>query len=252
MKESKTYMKLNIASQSSQDIQGSTPLRLYCKTQRTRFDGNSNIPPFPIGSIPWRTVYFSQTQNGMHFESGTWLDLMQATNPPAFGRSFPTRWGIRSMTRYSLAKVAGNPRFKSVVFGNSADDVNKMIIDLLSQRMAGETGIEAHENEQIPRDADKLSIWANFNKTVAASSRLPQGSFTSRAIQKYREDNILPRNKDPPLWWNEYKIIHPNLAKLAQKILCIVASSVPCEHFYSQTGMVTTDRRKRINEKKQI
>ena len=43
-------------------------------------------------------------------------------------------------------------------------------------------------------------------------------------------------NTDPGEWWNERKMVFPNLSELARKYLPITATSVPSEHLFSDTG----------------
>ena len=50
--------------------------------------------------------------------------------------------------------------------------------------------------------------------------------------------------RDKPLkWWNVRKRILPNLARLAQKYLGIVATSVPSERLFSTAGNIVSAKR---------
>ena len=45
----------------------------------------------------------------------------------------------------------------------------------------------------------------------------------------------------PPLhWWSVHRHFYPNLSKLACKCLCVVATSVPSEQFFSIAGNVVS------------
>ncbi|CAH1106791.1 unnamed protein product [Psylliodes chrysocephalus] len=63
-------------------------------------------------------------------------------------------------------------------------------------------------------------------------------------MQKFLEEEILPRDsKHSFLWWQEHKQIYSYLSKIAQKRLCTLATSVPCERLFSKAGQVLTERR---------
>ena len=50
--------------------------------------------------------------------------------------------------------------------------------------------------------------------------------------------------RDKPLnWWNVHKCVLPNLARLAQKYLGIVATSVPSERLFSTAGNIVSAER---------
>ena len=54
-------------------------------------------------------------------------------------------------------------------------------------------------------------------------------------------------NTDPGEWWNERKMVFPNLSELARKYLPITATSVPSERLFSDTGNHISIRRTRLD-----
>ena len=48
---------------------------------------------------------------------------------------------------------------------------------------------------------------------------------------------------DPLIWWREHQLEYPRLALLAQRYLCITATSVPCERAFSKAGWIVNKRR---------
>jgi hypothetical protein len=70
------------------------------------------------------------------------------------------------------------------------------------------------------------------------------------AVNQYLEMPYLERKEDPLAFWDERKHLMPGLAKMANKYLCIPATSVPSERLFSKAGLVTNDRRNRLNPKK--
>jgi hypothetical protein len=54
--------------------------------------------------------------------------------------------------------------------------------------------------------------------------------------------------EDPLFWWNQKKVILPNLAIQARVYLAIPATSVPSERLFSSAGNVFTKKRNRLSQ----
>ena len=67
--------------------------------------------------------------------------------------------------------------------------------------------------------------------------------FESR---QYFQDHVLQRADDSLKWWSENSKHYPNLAKLANKYLCITATSVPSERLFSKAGELISHKRSQI------
>lgn len=97
----------------------------------------------------------------------------------------------------------------------------------------------------------KDDIWGVVDKKIMESS-VPPTSYTSAAmmVKQYIELPYLDRKCDPLQFWNDKKCLFPRLSKIAQKYLCIPASSVPSERLFSKAGILCNDRRNRLAPKK--
>ena len=50
-------------------------------------------------------------------------------------------------------------------------------------------------------------------------------------------------------WWNQHKIVFPNLYKAASKYLAVPASTVAVKSLFSEAGLVVTKLRNRLEPK---
>ncbi|XP_072392331.1 zinc finger BED domain-containing protein 4-like [Diabrotica undecimpunctata] len=154
-----------------------------------------------------------------------------------------------------------DPRFKTFGFSeiNSGENAKQCIISAVSEKYAeelrkkniSETDLCPETKSTISTDSDEFSIWSSFDKSVTVAQ--PRGTSKSRAIievQRFLEDEILPRNENPLNWWREHKYHYPTLSIIAQEKLCALASSVPCERLFSKAGQVLNERRTRLSDKK--
>lgn len=69
-------------------------------------------------------------------------------------------------------------------------------------------------------------------------------------MDRYLAEPPLLREGDPLYWWKAHAAAYPILSKLAKASLCFVATSVPCEQIFSQTGLIISDRRTKLKPSK--
>lgn len=149
-----------------------------------------------------------------------------------------------------------DPKFKHYALTKSLGDQTKTkVINAVAQHIRNNT----NNTETLPavpvEERDECCIWDNFDsKTSAITS---QGTNTSKAIievNRYIDDNILPRTNDSFSWWRDNSYNYPNLSKIVKEKCCVVGSSVPCERVFSKAGFVISERRNRLkpNKVKQI
>ncbi|XP_072400484.1 zinc finger BED domain-containing protein 4-like [Diabrotica undecimpunctata] len=142
-----------------------------------------------------------------------------------------------------------DPRFKYFVFKDSdaVEKVKKVIITALTEIINAQC--ERHEPEPIPSTSSnpvsllaeteqnkaKYSLWDSLDKNV--SQFKPKVTPSSRAIiefQRYLEDEVVSRSKNPLDWWRENEHNYPYLSRLVRARCCALATSVPCESYFSQ------------------
>lgn len=63
-------------------------------------------------------------------------------------------------------------------------------------------------------------------------------TYNDHFIDRYKEAPTVSRAQDPLDWWRENRANFPRLAILAQKFLCVPATSVASERFFSAAGLI--------------
>ena len=61
-------------------------------------------------------------------------------------------------------------------------------------------------------------------------------------ILRYKTEATIPLDGDPLVWWSMHSCFFPSLSQLAQKYLCVVATSVPSEQVFSTAGNVVSSK----------
>lgn len=98
--------------------------------------------------------------------------------------------------------------------------------------------------------ATKGGIWTDFDMQVVSSQHHRSASSDVLIeIRRYSEEKLIPRDKDPLVWWQEHEQTFPSLSRLAVRYLGIVASSVPAERIFSKAGEVVSKKRSRLRGK---
>ncbi|XP_023312348.1 zinc finger BED domain-containing protein 4-like [Anoplophora glabripennis] len=153
-----------------------------------------------------------------------------------------------------------DPRFKAYAFKDEicAETAKKIVTAAVAHHVSLKAKPTGDQVEKVPNtedsrvdEDDELSIWSSLEKSTATVK--PKGTATSRAlmeVQRYMEEDLLPRNDNPLDWWREHKYSYPYLSIVAQEKLSIVATSVPCERIFSKAGLVISDRRNRLSGNK--
>ncbi|XP_030030060.1 zinc finger BED domain-containing protein 4 [Manduca sexta] len=91
-----------------------------------------------------------------------------------------------------------------------------------------------------------LSIWDDLDLEYALS--LPENTTAPGILEleKYMQEEYLPREKDPLEWWEKNKNTYPHLYKYMKIRLCVQASSVPCDQIFARAGHVRDKNRCRL------
>lgn len=151
-----------------------------------------------------------------------------------------------------------DPRFKKNAFcGNSALTSTKEEIQAEIRRM--ERAAPAATSESAPvqlqssttatvNDKDDM-LWGAFDSMVATVQPANPTSMAIIELRRYNEEDIIQRRSCPMEWWKMRTLVYPHLAEIVKKHACMMATSVPCERVFSQSGQLLSDRHSRLKAK---
>lgn len=103
--------------------------------------------------------------------------------------------------------------------------------------------IQSYE-ETYEKDSGQIT-----KNTSSMDILLREADISYNEFEQYITKIQINQNLHPCVWWEEYEIIYPTIAKVAKNILCIPASSASSERVFSTTGNIVTSKRNRSNAK---
>jgi len=107
------------------------------------------------------------------------------------------------------------------------------------------------EKENVSTENTNLSsdIWS-FHEDLANKTQFTQDKSDEipTDLKHYLNQPVIALNKDPMNYWFN-KSIYPSLRMIAEQYLPIVATSVPSERLFSETGNIITENRSRVSPK---
>ena len=87
----------------------------------------------------------------------------------------------------------------------------------------------------------KLRMVGTYQKHFNQTPMSPSPSTTE--MEQYFKMTVLPSTANPLNTWRKYQTEFPRLVKLAQKYLCIPASSAPVERLFTMAGKIIRPER---------
>ena len=153
-----------------------------------------------------------------------------------------------------------DPRFKSLPFV-SVDykkeihaNVKQQAINLMrsSKRNLESSDKEAsgsgtgppRKKSKHPDEAWSVILGPMFKKgSEDACGTSTDDQEVDKEFQKYLAEDLILIDNNPLKWWRDNQLRYPVLSKIAQQLLCIPATSVPCERLFSTSGNIITPKR---------
>ena len=156
-----------------------------------------------------------------------------------------------------------DPRFKSMYIDDDVDTA--LVKDRLAREgveiIEAQTGQSATGNTTVTTEASentssastssnpskkcKLSTWLKEAAVIQGPSGNPltPEQKVKKEIEEFDRLQLLDSELDPLQWWKVHEIVLPTMSKLAQKYLCICASSSASERIFSCSGNVVSKKR---------
>lgn len=154
--------------------------------------------------------------------------------------------GIESEVLYSESTLL-DPRFKKKGFKyqhNCDRAIDRIKSKIIRNEVTSTTQTKPPSNPDL--QPSSKSLWDVFDAEIA--NLVPENPTAAgiREIDRYLQEDYLPRCKDPLQWWEERKTIYPLLYGYMKKRLCLAATSVPCERIFSKAGQIMIEKRSRL------
>ncbi|XP_065918736.1 E3 SUMO-protein ligase ZBED1-like [Dysidea avara] len=152
-----------------------------------------------------------------------------------------------------------DPRFKSLPFV-SVDykkeihtNVNQQAIDLMrsskrnlessNKEVSGSGTGPPRKKSKHPNETWSVILGPMFKKENEDTCGTSTDDQVDKEFQKYLAEDLILIDDNPLKWWRDNQLRYPVLSKIAQQLLCIPATSVPCERLFSTSGNIITPKR---------
>ena len=94
-----------------------------------------------------------------------------------------------------------------------------------------------------------------FGDAIRARDHSSRHNHRDDELQSYANKkaiamNVGNRMNNPLEWWKNREERYPRLAKLARRFLAVIATSVPCERIFSQSGWLLNKRRTLLSDER--
>nr|XP_022910708.1 zinc finger BED domain-containing protein 1-like [Onthophagus taurus] len=143
--------------------------------------------------------------------------------------------------------------FDKVINGNQAlkwitQEVEDLIVTITQHLETPNSEIPCTQGRADSSENQASLLWEHFD--IKAKQEFSASTPTHSAeaqIKQYLDLPLVDRKLNPLDFWESKKEMFPELYKLANKYLCVPATSVPSERVFSKAGELTKDRRSRLS-----
>ena len=137
-----------------------------------------------------------------------------------------------------------DPRYRgSMEEAEALDDVKQQLVQELLDIQGPEEIREGASSESCSQAAG-----GNMGEPTAISQVRPRLHYRKRVqadteLTKFLQEDALDAACDPLMWWHDNQRKFPLMAKLAQKYMCICATSTSSERMFGTAGNIATPER---------
>ena len=108
------------------------------------------------------------------------------------------------------------------------------------------TGSEEKGNDEtkapVPKK-QKLTLLLSDSESHSSADESDAVHGAQAELTRYQEETPIPETEDPLMWWKLNNHRFPVLSSFVQTILCVPATSVPCERLFSSSGYIVNKMR---------
>jgi len=150
--------------------------------------------------------------------------------------------GIDASTILKMA-VALDPRYKklSCIRRERRKEVWTLLTNEFKAFCDRRQPIIDETPEHVPKK-QKLMLLLSDSESES-DDELESVHSANDELRRYAEEPPIPEAADPLIWWKLHSHRFPVLSSFAQTILCVPASSVPCERLFSSSGYIINKMR---------
>jgi hypothetical protein len=156
---------------------------------------------------------------------------------------------VESVLLLAFATIL-DPRFKTLSFLSSEkreEAVNLLIIEACKAWSTNQSTAAPAAAESVIIDSLDNSFWESFDSQVMENNLNRNiRAHATVEVQRYLKDQYELRPQNPLYYWRRNGAKFPTLYELAKKYLCPPATSVPCEHIFSKSGSLISNKRNRL------
>ncbi|XP_077309863.1 E3 SUMO-protein ligase ZBED1-like [Lithobates pipiens] len=108
------------------------------------------------------------------------------------------------------------------------------------------TDLEGKSNDEtkvpVPKK-QKLTLLLSDSESQSSADESDAVHSVQAELTRYQVEAPIPETEDPLMWWKLNNHRFPVLSSFVQTILCVPATSVPCERLFSSSGYIVNKMR---------
>lgn len=108
------------------------------------------------------------------------------------------------------------------------------------------TGLEEKSSDETKAPVlkkQKLTLLLSDSESQSSADESDAVHGAQAELTQYQEEAPIPETEDPLMWWKLNNHRFPVLSSFVKTILCVPATSVPCERLFSSSGYIVNKMR---------
>ena len=142
-----------------------------------------------------------------------------------------------------------DPRTKKMEFGNDSNLYEQTKEELTYRysliKLENDKNLD---DEQVESSTSQANLNQTYKRNYIFTLFKKNVTDNEEELEAYFNASQIDWDANPFEWWNIYKSKFPILSKLAQKYLCISATSTVSERLFSDAGNTMTVKRTLLNQ----